>query len=366
MRDTLIQHNGFSGQAIHAEDGKPERIIRINDWVGTFAFTCAQTDQRMSVQVDRLDASTRRVSAGDLVLQVSDAPANLKSEATDIDTTGVGIWLSAFAMIPWMRGPGASAINGRHVAEFGSGVGLVGLAAAAGPLTPASITLTDNVPELLDLMRANAARNRASLTREPAVRLLDWSELEANGHSACADGANDGPCGSGPGACGEGEKFDTIIASDCVYMATAPAFLAAVFRHLKDGGDLIMINATEKSRPGIDAVVYALQEKGDVDFQTIALAMEPGGYIKHFALVHMTNFSTGSQEVEGVKGGGIQEGDGEKLGPTDRLGGGGGEDGEDGEGGGGGGRGGQKAQGHSDMFEESMVDEFAGMWEDSD
>ena len=28
MRDTLIQHNGFSGQAIHAEDG--ERVAKLS------------------------------------------------------------------------------------------------------------------------------------------------------------------------------------------------------------------------------------------------------------------------------------------------------------------------------------------------
>jgi len=141
MRDTLIQHNGFSGQAIHEENGargtrpsivpellrrlsmnvsemgnrksvgkggliiqsvwrkrligacchgclcivywnsrrmwaltresnpgKPERIIRIDDWVGIFAFTCPQTNQRMSLNVDRLDSHTRRITTGGLVL----------------------------------------------------------------------------------------------------------------------------------------------------------------------------------------------------------------------------------------------------------------------------------------------------------
>ena len=48
--------------------GKPERIIRIDDWVGIFAFTCPQTNQRMSVEVDRLDSHTRRITTGGLVL----------------------------------------------------------------------------------------------------------------------------------------------------------------------------------------------------------------------------------------------------------------------------------------------------------
>lgn len=158
-----------------------------------------------------------------------------------------------------------------------------------------------------------------------------------------------------------------------------------------------MTNPTEKSRPGIDAVVYALQEKGDVDFQTVGLTMEPGGYVKHLVLVHLTNFCPDSQEkpfqeretggeegeeeesrsfnlkTQGANGArvpashpcrGAREGGGEQEdGHWEGSGvaGGGGVASEEGKWRECGGR-----ESHPDVFEESMVQEFAGLWEDSD
>ena len=78
--------------------GKPQRIVRIHDWVGKictvvccacargacardrldmgaltglFSFSCALTKTCMSVNVDRLDKHTRRVSSDKMVLEVA-------------------------------------------------------------------------------------------------------------------------------------------------------------------------------------------------------------------------------------------------------------------------------------------------------
>ena len=78
--------------------GKPERIVRIEDWVGkdihnhfslrcllnilglrqlfyahvgTFSFSCALTSTCMSVHVERLDAHTRRVTSDTMILEVA-------------------------------------------------------------------------------------------------------------------------------------------------------------------------------------------------------------------------------------------------------------------------------------------------------
>ena len=73
--------------------GKPQRIVRIHDWVGKiwtvaccacardrldmgartgpFSFSCALTKTCMRVHVDRLDQHTRRVSSDKMVLEVA-------------------------------------------------------------------------------------------------------------------------------------------------------------------------------------------------------------------------------------------------------------------------------------------------------
>lgn len=349
-RDTLIQHNGFSGQAIYEEPGKPERIVRIADWVGTFTFACALTSTRMEVHVERLDAHTRRVSSDGMAVEVSDAASgnaggsNSSSggggggsgEGSGHDTTGVGVWLSSLVMIPWIRGPGAASVEGKRVLEVGSGVGLSGLAAACLPLRPKTMTLSDCVPALEETMQRNIARNSAVFAQLPLVRMLDWQDV--------ADDA--------------GERYETIIASDCVYMSTAPLFLRAVFNLLEEGGDLILTNPTEKGRPGIDKVIYALQERGDVQFETVVLTMEPKGYHKDILIIHMRNFVSANQDVAASHDDGdVPRALAEACASTAVSGRGAGGDGGD--------EGGGKGE-HPDMFDESLVDEFAGLFEDSD
>ena len=237
-RDTLIQHNGFTGQAIHTEDGKAERIVRVDDWVGKYTFATESASARLELTVDRCDARTRRFATDTMVLEVVDAASTLSaqdgreqcerqdsgagvpaasarsgSRTGDTDTTGVGVWLSSFVMIPWIRGPGATAVHGRRVLELGSGVGVAGLAAASRPLQPQTLTLSDCMPELVTLMEQNVALNRGMLSVQPVVQMLEWDSAHT-------------------------DTFETILACDCVYKSTAAAFIRAVFALLSEGGEV--------------------------------------------------------------------------------------------------------------------------------
>ena len=151
-------------------------------------------------------------------------------------------------------------------------------------------------------------------------------------------------------------------------------------------------------RTPIIQVIYALQERGNVQFETVALTMEPQGYHKDILIVHMRNFTSAYPDVaashvslpttpplplpcahllpppppafphthllhhrdhppatlhlltECVTREQVDENLQKQMAA-------GGEDDT----------GGRAARGeHPDMFDESMVDEFAGLFEDSD
>ena len=44
-------------------------------------------------------------------------------------------------------------------------------------------------------------------------------------------------------------------------------------------------------------MIYALQERGNVQFETVALTMEPQGYHKDILIVHMRNFASAYSDV---------------------------------------------------------------------
>ena len=107
---------------------------------------------------------------------------------------------------------------------------------------------------------------------------------------------------------------------------------------------LVLTNPTEKGRPGIDQVIYALQERGDVTHETVAITMEPEGYQKEIIIVHMRNYSPAQiTPAETVKEHVTLDEEEVWEGP------GGCVEGE-----------------HPDIFDDALVDEFAGMFEDSD
>lgn len=79
------------------------------------------------------------------------------------------LWPSAIALAKVLA---RRELGGRRVLELGCGVGLVGIAAAAGG---ARVTLTDWAPEAIAVTEANARRNEV----EVETRVVDWRAPEA-------------------------------------------------------------------------------------------------------------------------------------------------------------------------------------------
>lgn len=148
--------------------------------------------------------------------------------------------------------------------ELGAGVGVCGIIVAS--YLASDVTMSDCDSEILDLISRNIDRNIANMSVRPKVKRLDWNDE------------------------GDSEKFDVIIASDCIFKSTAAPFLSAIYRHLNADGELFLINPPETCRPGVDGVIYALQELGDVAMKVIQITMM-GLYQKELILVHLTGYS---------------------------------------------------------------------------
>ena len=119
------------------------------------------------------------------------------------------------------RGSIVPEVRGQRVCELGSGVGLVGLAAAR--CGAAAVLMTDYSEVCVACAAANAARNQLSTAR---AAVLDWCAFgsAAGGDTACAAaGMGDGIDGWWP---------DVILGADCCYSDTMGDALIATIAHL--------------------------------------------------------------------------------------------------------------------------------------
>ena len=141
---------------------------------------------------------TRSYAFGEDVVQQLECS---EAASTDFDQTGQIVWPSARLLSHFVaRRLRSTALAGQHVLELGAGCGLAGLVAAH--FAPASVTLTDNEPEVLAILRVNAARHAA-----PGVDCrcedLDWGSAAAHARLAAASGGR--------------ARWRVILAADVVY-----------------------------------------------------------------------------------------------------------------------------------------------------
>ena len=158
--------------------------------------------------------------------------------------TGGMVWPASLLLASWLLRPAAAAeLDGVHILELGSGVGMLGLALAR--CTPiAGITMTDFVVETLDNLQRNVWRQNDGVAHKVRVRQLDWNEAEcmrrASYGTAFRGGGRDGD-GSSDALDGIGQEgwrgaaspsvsgFDLVLAADVVYDPSAlPALVATI------------------------------------------------------------------------------------------------------------------------------------------
>jgi 2-polyprenyl-3-methyl-5-hydroxy-6-metoxy-1,4-benzoquinol methylase len=246
--DTLIQNSALYGQGFHPV---LKVLLRIDDFVGAFS-----TDILDSVTVERLSTTTKAINCGGTECIIEEL------QFSNIASTGIGCWLSSYVMIPWLI-QNKEILKGKKILELGAGVGICGIVAAS--FSPLDVTISDHDTEIIDLISRNIERNTTQMPIRPKAKMMEWCDDEKK------------------------ETYDVIIASDCIYKSTADSFLSAVFRHLEINGQLFLINPPETSRPGVDQVIYALQERGVVEIKEVHITMA-ALYHKELCMIHLTDF----------------------------------------------------------------------------
>jgi len=165
----------------------------------------------------------------------------------NVNTIGGSFWLSSIALLLFIE-ENKELFHQKRVLELGAGIGLPSMFIAKA-CNPASVVATDMEDVTLAL---NIIGNR--LQDKISIVLLDWDALDDLDDLDDYDDAN---------------KFDVIIASDCIYRENQGSFMKAVKRFLAPNRKLVVFNA---ERDGLDECIYALQEmSNDLEIETVSL-----------------------------------------------------------------------------------------------
>ncbi|KAJ9463942.1 Protein-lysine methyltransferase C42C1.13 [Diplonema papillatum] len=142
------------------------------------------------------------------------------------------VWQSAMLLSKYLCDH-PQAVKGRRVVEVGSGIGLVGMVAAA--LGAESVLLTD-VTESVALIRENIRANPPCGTTAATAEVLHWgNETDMKGLRAAAD---------------------VVIAADCVYQQSADDLM-----NLASTIDHLLPHTRSAGNPG--SVLLAYEHRGD-------------------------------------------------------------------------------------------------------
>uniref|UniRef100_A0A7S3UR78 Calmodulin-lysine N-methyltransferase n=1 Tax=Heterosigma akashiwo TaxID=2829 RepID=A0A7S3UR78_HETAK len=172
---------------------------------------------------------------------------------------GSRVWIAALCMSSWM-GQNNHLFQGKTVLELGSGCGLPGILAAK--LGASKVALTDFAsgderarrrrnrgtvflppPDLLANLGYNAALCRADDVTE--VQNLDWLECLSKSFQPK-------------------QQYDWVLAAACIYnKSDAPALAAAIRKHLKPGGKLLMVHQKSRRERGLIELVEELKAGQD-------------------------------------------------------------------------------------------------------
>jgi predicted nicotinamide N-methyase len=201
------------------------------------------------------DASARTVEAGSsfregtrrFLLPGRAAPLTVRETSFGEGKLGYQLWTSGVALATYVS-LRPELVGDKRVLELGSGIGLAGLACAGlartvtlSDMDRASATDYDSPYGLLDSLRRSADDNgfgAGAGAGAVSVRRIDWRECAEV--DAAADAAAD--------------RFDVVLASDCVYYAELlPPLLGALRRFLAPEGTAYVLS-TERGYVETDAL----------------------------------------------------------------------------------------------------------------
>ena len=152
-------------------------------------------------------------------------------------STGQKVWESALLLVRFLEEHPELVNSEKRVLELGCGTGLCGLAAAA--IGGCDVLLTD-LPSVVAFCTAVNVEANAELGRVRCAP-LDWLQFQES-KGVCFDAA---------------QSFDTVLASDCVWLVELlPTFAYTVAELLgRKRGAVAVLAQTERSRA--DSTVFA-------------------------------------------------------------------------------------------------------------
>jgi predicted nicotinamide N-methyase len=171
----------------------------------------------------------------------------LEAASTDFDLTGQIVWSVSVLLAQYVAFTArAEVLAAAAVLELGAGCGLAGLAAAA--LGCAEVLLTDNEPEVLQLLARSAARY-------PAARVLDLNWGDDGSHAALAAAVGGHAGGSHPQQ-QQQRRYSVLLGADVIFWSHAvPLLFDSVARLLAPGG--VFLLAFTNRRNGLQAAAEA-------------------------------------------------------------------------------------------------------------
>lgn len=227
-------------------------------------------------------------------VQVLIQDSAITSDALGNRTWGAAPLLSQYLLSNFCKPSQGSGRLPTRVLELGAGTGLVGLALAALARARGKsmqVDLTDYHPHVLNNLRANALLNEGewestATIRDVALNIyrLDWQEvhnalsalepsstsktysstaqtLPALPPSSSSSGTSGSPYPSNPStpfpSLFPTERYDLLIACDCVYDPLHPRWIRSVaHRHLAPGGTLYLISPLRRTHAKEVQAVY--------------------------------------------------------------------------------------------------------------
>jgi protein-L-isoaspartate O-methyltransferase len=152
----------------------------------------------------------------------------------DVTHIGGGVWMSSIAMTMYVDEHKAL-FQGIKVLELGAGLGIPSMH-IYNVGKPSKLVISDTDSQM------TGESLRLNKMDVPVVN-IDWEDSLQNQPAE--------------------NKFDIIIASDCIYRNTWKPFLSTAMSHLNKGGTLIIYNGIRGD--DMDEFYYALEESFDIE-----------------------------------------------------------------------------------------------------
>ncbi len=230
----LVQTSPFLGQVV-LDNGE---IHVIDKLIGEFTLYNSSNGKLGSVSVKEQEDNTKSIALYDcnnverntyLITETKFTKGNL----------GCQLWLGSLAFTIWSQ-----QLEGNigSVLELGCGVGLCGIHCA---LFASSVVLTDGFPCLKDTVQRNIEQNKSNTCIK--FETLDWQEKPSKFIEY---------------------KFNTIVATDCIYTDNIEPLLDTMLRYISKDGKIYIINTAPEYRKGVDEFLTRLNTVKNINVKT--------------------------------------------------------------------------------------------------